>query len=222
MIQIRNPIAFLAAFMMVSSIPFAHAGSMVDQLSAAQRQQLEAGKQVYTTTAVHGRPWPKIKLYQLVKATSEETAAISIDFEGKPPYTPRLKSSKILSRPTPASFMVQYVMQIPVFGDEHITHRFELSTYAPQSYRLDWKMTESDRTKLSEGTMWIEPYGSEALVAFEGMVDPGVPFASHFRGVARDQTLSQISGFVKEVEKLHVQQPAHLADQIQILNQALQ
>jgi hypothetical protein len=201
----------------------AHAAGMIDELNADQKAKLLRGEQVWWTTDVRSMPWPRITLYQLVKATPDETMAVGLDFESKPPYTPGLKSSKILRWTDAASPVVQYVMDIPMFSDETVVHQFHISLYGEKkdSYRLEWKLLKGGRTKQSDGVMRAEPYGSETIVGFTGFVHPDMPFAGAFKGVARNQTLEQTTGFIKQVEKEHLEQGEVLRREMEVLKKAV-
>src|SRR3954466_9247604 len=73
--------ALLAAFVAATASASIDAtGSAINELSAAQLADVQAGKQVLVEVPRAGAPWPELWTYQKLEATPEEAMAVAADY----------------------------------------------------------------------------------------------------------------------------------------------
>ena len=63
-------------FLLVAVVATAAKGfaGLLDELDASDRAKVLAGQQVALQEEVEGKPWPRLRIYQLARATPEEVA----------------------------------------------------------------------------------------------------------------------------------------------------
>ena len=91
---------FLLAAVVCATAPRIWAG-LLDELDAADRAKVLAGQQVLLKEEVEGKPWPRVRVYQLVRATPEEVAAVFFDYDNSKTFVPDLLHSKISKKISP-------------------------------------------------------------------------------------------------------------------------
>ncbi len=216
-------VRLLAALFVISGIfPLrAHAGA-IDELTTEQVAQVRAGKQVLIEVKRPGAPWPELWTYQKIDATPEEAMAVSCDYEFRLTYVSDLKKAKIANVLNLRTIEVDYVVTVPVIGDEAFTLRHVATTYdQDQSFRMDYHQIKSTRTKVSEGFTRFEPLDSGTLMAGVAFVDPGNPLASVVTRLFIQKTMGAIQAFVDQVHSEKRDEPRLLAGQVEKLRAAL-
>ncbi len=203
---------FLLSLVMVSMS--AWADGVIDELSSAQKEVVKSGKQLLVTEEVEGKPWPKVKIYQLVHATPEEVAAVFVDYNNAKSYTPNLLKSEVVQKISGKVKDIDYGVDIPILPDEFYTARNTLSCPTNGIYRVDWKLLRAVQTKDSEGCIRIEPYEDESLICYQNLVTPGSSMAGLLRGKAISQMREAVAALVTMVEKQKKSNPAALEKQV--------
>ena len=203
--------------------PRAHAeGTAFDELNDAQKKALDKGEQVYFDQKVDGAPWPRMYIYQQMDCTPEEAAAVTMDWELRPAYTSDLKSAKIKKVVSATSAEIEYVLHIPLLGDETFTLANTLTPYNNEaSYKVDWHLVTATKTKKSEGLTRLEKHGNGTLMAIVNFIDPNQPLAGAFVGKAIQGFKDATLGFANQVKKERDMDQAKLQLQIQALRKAL-
>lgn len=191
------------------------ADGVIDELSSAQVDVLKSGKQVVVTEEIAGKPWPKLKVYQIVEASPEEVAAVFVDYNNAKLYTPNLLKSEIVQKVSGKVKDIDYGVDIPILPDEYYTARNTLSCPAKGVYRVDWKLLRAVQTKDSVGCIRIEPYDKNSLICYQNLVTPGSVMAGLLRNKAIEQMRDAVSALVDRVEKHKKSNPADLERQVQ-------
>jgi hypothetical protein len=216
--------ARLLTLLVVVSGLFSHparAGA-IDELTPEQVAQVRSGKQVLIEVKRPGLPWPELWTYQKIDATPEEAMAVSCDYELRLTYLSDLKLAKIANVIDPRILEVNYIVTVPVIGDETFTLRHEAATYDHgQSFRMDYRQIRSTRTKVSEGSTRFEPLDSGTLMAGVAFVDPGNPLASLVTRLFIEKTMGAIQAFVDQVHAEKRDEPELLKSQVDRLQAAL-
>jgi hypothetical protein len=201
-----------------------------DELSAEQKDAIDRGAQVFITNHVEGSLWPRASVYQYVDATPQEAAAVFWDFDRHDTYMPGLKSSRIARVIDPRTVEVDYVLGVPIMGDERYTVRDQLSRDVKGgSYRVGWMLVRASSTKAAEGSARFEPYRNRrlsragTLVAYVNLVSPGSKLAGigfvRKKGLARVR--ETVRALVQRIEVERTAEPAVLAEQVATLRAAL-
>jgi hypothetical protein len=194
----------------------------IDELTASQKAQLFDRQLVTVTQKVDGYAWPKIWMYILIDATPEQSAALGFDFELKPVYTKSVKRASISQIIDAATMNVDYVINVPIISDEHITLANHMSTPDQgETFLLEFHLVRADRTKTSDGTNRFEPVNGQTLFAVYSFVDPNSPFAGMARKHAIHDSQDAVVAYRDQVEHEKSVDPALLANQLQKLRSAL-
>ncbi|HKG91647.1 MAG TPA: hypothetical protein VKA84_07150 [Gemmatimonadaceae bacterium] len=201
------------------------AAPITAELTAEQRRAIDAGEQLFVTREVKGASWPRALVYRFVDATPEEAAAVFTDYERHAAYIPDLKKSVVSRAVDPATFEIDYTLEVPVFSDEDYTVRDRLRQYAvaaeppavtpAAAYRVDWSLVRASSTRSTVGSVRFEPYRNArtgrvgTLMAYDNFVVPGSSMAGV--GFVRRQAMKQVQAtaqaVAQEVERLRRAQP---------------
>jgi hypothetical protein len=197
------------------------AGSIVSELTASQKTQLEEGEQVVVIENVEGKVWPRIYIYRLIKASPEQVAAVFFDFEDAKSFVPNIFKSEISNRVSPCTMDVDYGLDVPIFPDEFYTVRNSLRVLGENSYCFDWKLLRAVLTKDSVGSFRVEPWEDKSLVCYQNLVTPASNIAVLLRGKAIEQMKETSKALAEHVEKEKSTNLPGLKKQVAILRAAI-
>jgi hypothetical protein len=211
---------YVCAFVAVAGIAPAQAG-IYQELTPDQQNQLNSGEQVFNTVDVDGAPWPKVYIYQLIKATPEDAMAVFSDYNLQKSYIPNMLKSQITSH-NGATTTVDYTLHVPILSNENYTIRDVISSYdGGQAYRMDWNLVRADTTKSTVGNVRFEKYGSETVMAYYNFVVPGSSFASFVRGKAIQAVKDTCNAIASQVETEATDNQTLLQQQLSVLHTSL-
>ncbi|MDX2080355.1 MAG: hypothetical protein SFU53_06180 [Terrimicrobiaceae bacterium] len=199
--------------------PLAQA-NVASELSPAQLAEIQAGRQVVVLQEMPGHPWPRIRIFQMARATPEEVAAVFFDYTNAKDYIPKLLKSNVSKTLSPCVIEVDYGVDVPILPDEFYTARNSL-TESGGTYRIDWTLVRALQTKASEGHLRIERFGKDALLCYTNLVTPGSKMAGILRIPAIDQMKNTVAAIVRQVESQRNSKPADLQRQVALLRAAL-
>lgn len=225
----RSLCVILTGFLAAGSQRLPSQGAL-DQLSAAQREAIDRGAQVFVTRDVEGSPWPRAFVYQFVEATPEEAAAVFSDYSRHATYMPGLKRSTIARVIDRRTVEVEYVLRVPIVGDEQYTVRDRLSRDDTDgSYQVEWALVRASSTKAATGSARFEPYRNHrrskdgTLIAYVNLASPGSRVAGI--GFIKNRALARVretvASLVRRIEAERRAEPAVLAKQVETLRAAL-
>ena len=198
------------------------AESLLDDLDKAQLDQVARGEQVMIKQEVEGKPWPRVKLYQKVRATPEEVAAVFFDYREAKGYIPKVFKSNISNRPSPCVLDVDYGIDIPLFfPDEFYTARNSLTADGDGSYCVSWVLLRAIQTKASEGSLRIEGFQDGAAIRYTNLATPGSAIAPLLKLLAVEQLKDTVHAIVRQVEKQKRENPEALKQEVSSLQEAL-
>jgi hypothetical protein len=214
--------AFFAAMAAVFLSGTARGGEILNTLDSEQRAQLLEGRQVFVEREVEGKPWPRVKVYELVNATPEEVLAVFSDYEKANTYVPDVLSSRIVKRHSPQVKDVEYEVEVPFLRDERYTARNSLDRSPDGALRVSWKLLEALQTKDAEGHLVVENFeGGRAVLCYTNLVTPGSAMAGLLRGPALERMRKTVAAIVAKVELEKRERPAELAAQAEKLREIL-
>jgi hypothetical protein len=196
--------------------------ALTDELSSEQRSAVAAGSQVVIREDIPGQPWPRVRVYQRVHASSEEVAAVFFDYEKAKFYIPDVLESQVSKRHSPRVFEVDYKVEVPILPDEMYTARNEIEMLQPGSYRFSWRVLKALQTKAAVGNLRVERYGDgESLICYMNLVTPGSSVAVLLKNLAMKRMEKIAAAIALESEKQKTQAPRDLARQVEILRAAI-
>lgn len=193
-----------------------------DRLTTQQQSILNSGKQVLIEEESPGNPWPKLTIYQLVRATSADVAAVFWNSELDPKYLPNCKSARILGRPSPEVHNAEFILRMPLFLPEELyVSRVTIQSPSVDVYEISWKVLESRYSKECYGKIHIEPHGESSLFSYQNFVKPRSNFAGLLRWPALATIVDSVKSLVHQVESEKKNSPELLAVQRQAVEIAL-
>jgi hypothetical protein len=193
-----------------------------NMLTPAQQSVLNSGKPVVLEEEVPGNPWPRFTIYQLVKATPAQVAAIFWDCERDPEYIPNCTKVSVLSRPSPGVVEAEYTLKMPfLIPDEIYVSRNELQHSPDGSYGVTWKVLRSRYTKSCSGTLRLEGHEGGTLIRYSNLVEPGSRIAKLLKASASRQVVESVQSLVDRVGELLIRPGNSMEKQIRKLEEAL-
>lgn len=196
--------------------------SLWARLTPQQQATLGSGKQVLVEEEVADNPWPKLTIYQLVKSSSSDVAAVFWNSELDTKYLPNCLSARILSRKSPEVHEAEFTLKMPLLlPDELYVSQITVKSPAQNVYEITWKVLESRYSKECTGVIQIEPHGDRALFKYQNFVKPRGNFAGLLRWPASATIVASVRALVHQVEREKQKDPQLLASQHEALELAL-
>jgi len=216
--MIRTCFAFFVAFSICNALATA---KLVDELSSEQLQTLKGGQLVKKIEDVADNTWPRVTIYQTVRATPEEVMAVFIDYVNAKEFTPDVISSEIAKVISPKVKEVDYVVKVPLLANESYAVRNTLTSLGDASYRVSWTMLRSTYMKSGTGDFTVEPFNGGTLMRHTSLTEPGSKLVAPLKGFALTQVEKTVASLKNYIEKMKSSQPQKLNDLVSQLNAAL-
>jgi hypothetical protein len=214
---IRNSL-FLG--LIVATFATARAG-ILSELSIADQKTVKSGGQVMVSESLEGYPWPRVRVYQAVKATPREVMAVFTDYNSGCNFVPNCLKSQIAKQITPLVAHVDYVIDVPILADESYTVSDTLSEEPGGALRVAWKMIKATSILESQGNLFAEPHGENgSLIRYTNLVKPSSAAAPLLRGMAMSQMKDTVDAIVARVEEIK-NKPSMLQPELDRLDAAL-
>src|SRR6187200_2462592 len=135
--MIKIPLKWSGICTLLLAIPsVALAGTVMDEITSAQQEQVKKGTQVLFTEDVEGNAWPRVRVYRVVNATPEEMAAVFFDFNNAKDFVPNVLKSEISKKVSSKVVEVDYGIDIPILPDEYYTTRNTLTELPGGGYEV--------------------------------------------------------------------------------------
>lgn len=199
----------------------ANAG-IYEGLTDDEKNQVQAGAQVVKTVDVPGASWPRVTVYQYVKATPEEVMGVFTDYERATHYMSGLTKAKISKRIDARTVEIDYMLALPLVADEWYTVRDTLSDYDNgASYQVAWTLVKAYSTRSTEGSMKVETLGSGSIISYDNFVVSNRSGAGFMYKKAIARVRDSVRDIQREVERVKEKDPAYLATRVAALNEAL-
>lgn len=203
----------------VAPAMMARAG-ILDDLNAAEQGELWQGRQVLLMNEVEGQPWPRIRIYERVRATPEEVAAVFCDYKEAKLYIPKLIKSDVSKTISPAVVEVDYAVDVTLLPDEFYTARNSLRRVG-EGYAISWTLVRALQTKASEGELLVEPHEGGSVIRYTNLVTPNSKMAVILRIPAIEQMKDTVRAIVRRIEKQRETNPVALSRQVAELRTSL-
>lgn len=200
-------------------------------LRPEQRTAVERGEAVQLLEPLASSPWPRSIVYQFIDATPEECAAVLFDYELQSSYIPRTKVSRVVRRPNAVEADVEYVIDVPIYPDEHSVSRQTLAA-ANGEYTIGWQTVVSDSgapKSLTKGRASFSALTNSrsgrpgTLMIHDQAVAPSSILArvSFVRNKAIQTSREIAAAIAHQVESERSSDPTRLRAQVSRLRQAL-
>jgi len=181
------------------SFQFTYA-SVVDELSPAELERVNQGKQVVHLKDLSGKPWPEVTIYQRFLVSPEEIMAVFTDIEIQPEYMPNVLKASVSKRIHKTKEQVDYQVDLPFpLSDESYTVE---NTYVRESndlYNVSWTLVRADSTREATGKASFEKYHTSnfagVIVGYRNLVVPDSSFAGPLKG----QAIKQVKELVQAI-----------------------
>lgn len=210
---------FLGALVGIST--YVLGGEIVKELNSGQVSDVKKGTQVVITEDIEGKPWPRVRVYEIIRASPEEAVAVFTDYNGAKGYVPNLLKSEVAQRLSAVVADVDYGLDVPILPDEFYTVRNTLKFSPPDCYRVDWKLLRAVQTKDSVGAFRVEPFEGLTLLCYENLVTPGSSMAPLLKGHAIKQMKQTVDAIVRQIEKQKTSNATDLQRQVEALREAV-
>lgn len=174
--------------------------SVVSELTADQKSQLEAGEMLVSESNVEGGAWPKVTVTTFVEAPVARLTALFHDYEAAPSYQPSMVSATVVKKESPNVVDVCYVSKLPIVGENTNTVRNTYSTSGDASI-VKWTLLDSTSANVSDGSMTVEPFDGGSLLQYVNYVEPKSKLAILAKGVAVSEAKKTVGEIKAEAEK---------------------
>ncbi len=210
----------MASLLLAVSVAL-RADTILQELDSGQKASLQKGAQVMVTEEVEGKPWPRVRIYQIVNATPEEVMAVFIDYNRAKTFVPNILKSEITKEISPTEVEIDYGLDIPIFPDEFYTTRNVIRAKSGGAFEVSWKLVRAVQTKDIVGSFRAEPYDGKSLVCYQNLVTPGSGMAGLLKKTAIGQMKQAETAIVGEIERKTQKEPQAVAAQVKALQAAL-
>jgi hypothetical protein len=191
-------------------------------LSAELLQRFERGEPVQVLQTLPDSPWPRSTVYQFIEATPEQSAAVLSDYALQSSYTPKVKTSRVLSTRN-GETDVEYVFSIPIYPDEHSVSRQRVVVSGTE-YRVEWHTVVDSAAKgsVTKGSATFRPMTNPrtgkagTVMIHDQTVVPASMFARvpMVRNKAIEASRDAAAAIRKQIEHEIASDPAKLRAQV--------
>lgn len=210
------------ALVATASIAVRAQAGIYDGLSDDEKNQVQAGSQVVKTVDVAGASWPKVSVYQYVKATPEEVIGVFTDYERAREYMGGLKKSTISKRINARTVEIDYILGLPLIADEWYTVRDELSDYDNgHSFQVTWTRVRAYSSPSIDGSMKVEALGSGSIISYYNFVVSSRSGAGFMYKKAIARVRDSVRDIQREVERVKNEDPSYLQSRVTAVKEAL-
>jgi ribosome-associated toxin RatA of RatAB toxin-antitoxin module len=191
-------------------------------LGEGHHAKLNSGKPVILEEEIQGNPWPRFTIYQLVKATPAQVAAVFWDCEKDSEYIPNCTKVTILSHPSRNVVEAEYTLKMPfLIPDEVYVSRNEIRRTSDGGYEVSWKVLNSRYTKSCSGLLHLENHDGGTLIRYSNLVEPGSRIAKLLRASASRQVVESVQSLVDRIGELLIRPGNSLEKETRLMEEAL-
>jgi len=220
---------FLLGCVIASSFHSVVFAGALDELNTADQAKVKSGELVETFEDV-GKAWPKIRVYQKINASPEESAAVFSDYERHASYFSHITRSKISKIINKRTVEIDYSIKYIGLISEDYTVRDQISTYnsgagvGDDSYQVIWNLVKAQSTQYSEGSARFEKLDNGTLLSYYSFVIPADHMSSSWGWVvdgAKKAVKDAVISLKGQIEKEKSQTPDDLKNEVNRLENLL-
>lgn len=179
-------------------------GSFLNELSENEKHMLKKGM-VFKSREVKDSSWPAVTLYTLIDATPLQAVAIFAAYDHQKNYVPNVIESTPVKHVSPTEVWCRYEYRMPwPISNSHYTHTHVLKSPNKNSFRVEWKVIESDAMDSVDGAADFIPFSGKTLLKYHNAANPKSFMAFLFEeSMKRDvqETLTAIVAHIEQVKK---------------------
>jgi hypothetical protein len=191
---------------------FASDAPLWDALTPQQQEVLSSGKPLLLEEEMADNPWPRFTVYQLVKSSPAQAAAVFWDCKLDPKYVPNCLSVRIVSTPQPWIHDGEYTLKMPLFlPNEVYLSRNELMVPSSGVYEISWNVLHARYIQGSTGNILFQQHGDQTLIRYTNLVKPGSSIAGLLRANASRQVVESVRALTHQIEN-EIQDAPQLLD----------
>jgi hypothetical protein len=201
---------------------------VIDQLSVAERFQLDSGATLVKVRDMPGSAWPAVSVYKLVDTTPEVAMADFTDYNLQARYLKEccgLLMSSVLDSAVGGDRRVQrvlYEIEVPVVSNERYELREEMSRGEDGSYRVVWgKVSAGGRSESIFGRAMFEPVNGKTLFYYYNFTKITTPGAGFFAGESVKRTQRTVTAMARHMEQESAGGGRRLQENLARLREAL-
>ncbi len=216
------PLALLLAALFLATTDAVAESNYWGGLSPRQKEMLNSGETLILEEEIPGKPWPRFIVYQLVKATPAQVAAVFWDLRLDSKYVPNCLSVKVISKPSTNVLDGEYTLKMPFFlPDEVYVSRNTLHRRTPEDYEISWVVLRSRYTKSCSGLLSLQKHEKGTLLRYSNLVEPGSRIAGIMKNNAGHQVVASVKALASQVAR-ETEGPSDLLEkQMNALDEAL-
>lgn len=173
---------------------------VVSDLSPAQVEQLKSGQLVLAKKDIPGGVWPQLIVYTLVDAPIKVVGDVFRDYAHAQDFQPNIVSAKVVAKPSPNVYNVEYTQKLPIFGTTSFTMQ-NTYTQTPSSLDVKWTLLKSAMAEVSDGSLSVEPFGDGSVMRYTNYVKPKSSLAVMAKGAALNEVKGTVTALKNECEK---------------------
>ncbi len=205
------------------------AADSLRQLSEDSRARIARGEQVVYEQTVKGSHWPALTIYQVIRATPEEAAAVFTDYGGEAGYLESCCGivKSVVTDPAvggdPRARLVYYEQRVPALSNERYTLLEVMSRGADGSFAVTWRKF-SGQTRAADivGHASLEPFGTNTLLVYYNFTDMPTFGSGLFAGRYVARTERTLVAMRAHMEQLAAQGGAPLQSELSRLHRAFE
>ena len=196
-------------------------GNLADELSENEKNQLKTGI-IFKTTPVEDSPWDAITLYTLIESTPLEAVAIFAAYDHQKNYVPKVLESTPVKHVTPTEVWCRYEYKMPwPISNSHYIHTNILKSTGKDSFRVEWKVVQSDAMDRVNGSADFIPFAGKTLLKYHNNVNPKSFLAFLFEKRMKRDVQETMIAIVTHIEQIKKQNQPLLKKYVGYIKDAL-
>ena len=220
-------LASLAVFVLnfISQVAWS---SGFDSLTPAQKQMIQRGERVQVFTEFSNEPWPGCQIFDVIKSTPEEAAAVFADYNEQFKYIYRMERSDVIQQINRSTYIIEYELSIPWYAKPFISIPIyqvksqivkDPGGFPKGTYQIDWTLVSSKTVDRLNGSVVFEPLGNETMISYYSFMAPtfsGASFGPVVSGVKRGSGKA-LTSIMNQILEIRASQPDALKAKIESL-----
>ena len=196
-------------------------GNPVNELSKEELLMLEKGI-IFKSRAVEGSAWPAVTLYTLIGTTPIEAVAIFAAYDYQKSYVPNVIESTPVKHISPTEVWCRYEYRMPwPISNSHYIHTNILKSFGKNSFRVEWKVIESDAMNRVDGSADFVPFADKTLLKYHNATDPKSFLAFLFKESMKSDVQETLKAIVSHIEQVKKEKKPLLKKYIGYIRDAL-
>lgn len=220
----KNLLLFFFLLMTIKTMKITSAEVKKWSLNPSEQERVEKGELVLQTSDSPHFVWPVVEVFGLIQNVRPiESLAIYADYLNQKNYVPQMIKSQVEEELSPLSILVSYSMKMP--WPVPNTHYKTINTMTfdrqHKAYQLEWKQTESNQTKSSDGFIIFYPHPNQrdTLFLYQNFIVPDSALAKWFKEKFLSDTLQTLKVILDHIKETKKSSPQEMQDKVKMVQQ---